>query len=116
MLGRSLCSRGRGGSSSLATPNKDGSERLSAPTTPARPPRPASSQRLHSGDGQTARPSAGQQQQTVAVLGGEDFIYSQMSGVSEDLFKGAVLGVNADIASVDYRQSELRTLSHLPGR
>ena len=28
--------------------------------------------------------------------------------------QGNVLGVFADIASVDYRQSELRSLSHLP--
>lgn len=33
--------------------------------------------------------------QEVAVIGGEDFIYSQMSGVSEDLFKGDQLGVFA---------------------
>lgn len=50
----------------------------------------------------------------VAVLGGEDFIYSQQSGVSEELFKGSVLGVDADVASVDYRQTELNSLAYLP--
>lgn len=34
----------------------------------------------------------------VAVLGGEDFILSQKSGVSEELFKGDKLGIDADIA------------------
>ncbi|PRW61229.1 ribulose bisphosphate carboxylase oxygenase activase [Chlorella sorokiniana] len=50
----------------------------------------------------------------TAVLGGEDFILSQRSGVEEELFKGDLLGVDADVASVDFRQSHLRSLSHLP--
>lgn len=50
----------------------------------------------------------------VAVLGGEDFIYSQQSGISEDLFKNGSIGLNADIASVDFRQTEFRTLSSIP--
>lgn len=50
----------------------------------------------------------------VAVLGGADWLYSQKSGVAEDLFKGDVLGVDADVASTDFRVSELRSLSHLP--
>lgn len=33
----------------------------------------------------------------VAVLGGEDFILSQRSGVEEELFKGDVLGLDADV-------------------
>lgn len=48
------------------------------------------------------------------MLGGEDFIYSQQSGVSEELFKGSVLGVDADVASVDFRQNEIRSLSVRP--
>lgn len=47
----------------------------------------------------------------VAVLGGEDFIYSQRSGVSEELFKGSVLGVNADVARTDFRQTALHSLA-----
>eukprot|EP00887_Chlorella_sp_A99_P002702 scaffold6.g2702.t1 len=55
----------------------------------------------------------------VAVLGGEDYILSQRSGVEEELFKGRaegqVLGVDADIAGVAFRQqSGLRSLAHLP--
>lgn len=50
----------------------------------------------------------------VGVLGGEDFIYSQQSGVSEELYKGDVLGVYADVASGGFRQTELRSLAHLP--
>jgi len=49
--------------------------------------------------------------QEVAVLGGEDFIYSQQSGVSEELFKGSVLGVDADVARVDFRQTLGRSLA-----
>jgi hypothetical protein len=49
--------------------------------------------------------------QVVAVLGGEDFIYSQRSGVSEELFKGSVLGVDADVASTGFRGNELRSLA-----
>ncbi|KAL4447796.1 hypothetical protein ABPG75_005015 [Micractinium tetrahymenae] len=50
----------------------------------------------------------------VAVLGGEDFILSQRNGVEEELFKGQVLGVDADVARVDFRQTGVRSLSHLP--
>lgn len=39
-------------------------------------------------------------QREVAVLGGEDFILSQRSGVEELLFKGERLGVDADMVSV----------------
>ena len=39
------------------------------------------------------------------MLGGQDFIYSQANGVEELLFKGeGVLGVNADVASLDFRE------------
>ena len=39
------------------------------------------------------------------VIGGQDFILSQASGVTEELFKGeGVMGVNADAASVDFRE------------
>ena len=51
----------------------------------------------------------------AAVLGGQDFILSQRSGVEEELFKGVVLGVDADVAGLDLgRQTLLRTLDHLP--
>lgn len=50
----------------------------------------------------------------AAVLGGEDFILSQRSGVSEDLFKGEVLGADADVAGVAFRQTLLKDLSSLP--
>lgn len=60
-------------------------------------------------------------QREVAVLGGEDFIYSQRSGVEEDLFKGSVLGVDADVAGggseaagAGFHQTHLRSLAHLP--
>lgn len=48
------------------------------------------------------------------MLGGEDYILSQRSGVEEELFKGAVLGVDADVAGVGFRQSLLRSLRDLP--
>lgn len=50
------------------------------------------------------------------MLGGEDFILSQRSGVSEELFKGSLLGVDADVASgPDLRLGTgLRSLAHLP--
>ncbi|KAL4442508.1 hypothetical protein ABPG77_005092 [Micractinium sp. CCAP 211/92] len=50
----------------------------------------------------------------VAVLGGEDFILSQRSGVEEELFKGQVLGVDADVAGIEFRQTGVRSLSQLP--
>jgi hypothetical protein len=57
----------------------------------------------------------------VAVLGGEDFILSQRSGVSEELFKGVRLGVDADVAGGGSGGGgglqdgmRLSTLSHLP--
>ncbi|KAI3427347.1 hypothetical protein D9Q98_010264 [Chlorella vulgaris] len=56
----------------------------------------------------------------VAVLGGEDFILSQRSGVSEELFKGGRLGVDADVAGGSggggglQDGMRLSTLSHLP--
>ncbi|GBF91656.1 ribulose bisphosphate carboxylase oxygenase, chloroplastic [Raphidocelis subcapitata] len=44
-----------------------------------------------------------------------DFIASQASGVSEELFKGAVLGVDADVAAGGFRTgSRLARLAHLP--
>ena len=50
-------------------------------------------------------PSAGPAREVVGVLGGQDFIYSQANGVEELLFKGeGVLGVNADVASMDFRE------------
>lgn len=52
--------------------------------------------------------------QYVQVLGQEDFIMSQVSGVEEDLFKGKGLGVFADIASTSFRQTELRSLQAIP--
>jgi|TARA_B110000090_G_scaffold194947_1_gene230579 hypothetical protein len=51
------------------------------------------------------------------ALGGQDFIYSQRSGVSEDLFKGTLLGVDADCATGDLRaNTEARDLTHLRGK
>eukprot|EP00958_Prasinococcus_capsulatus_P006436 scaffold604_cov384-Prasinococcus_capsulatus_cf.AAC.46 len=49
----------------------------------------------------------------VKVLGGQDFIYSQKSGVEEDLFKGKTLGVDADIATGDFRFNDFRTLANI---
>ena len=51
------------------------------------------------------------------ALGGQDFIYSQRSGVSEGLFKGDLLGVDADVATGDLRNvaGESRKLKHLKG-
>ena len=50
-------------------------------------------------------------------MGGQDFIYSQRSGVSESLFKGRLLGVDADVASGDLRApgESSRDLSFLRG-
>lgn len=48
------------------------------------------------------------------MLGGEDYILSQRSGVAEDLFKGDVLGVDADVAGVSFHQTHLKTLGSLP--
>jgi hypothetical protein len=47
------------------------------------------------------------------ALGGQDFIYSQRSGVEEELFKGSVLGVDADVATGEHRESGLRTFSNV---
>ena len=46
----------------------------------------------------------------VGVLGGQDFIYSQRSGVEDELFKGKGLGIDADIAQAGFRQTQLNTL------
>eukprot|EP00667_Euglena_gracilis_P006982 EG_transcript_7045 len=54
------------------------------------------------GDQEDAKSGGANRQQ--AVLGGLDFIYSQRSGVEEDLFKGRRLGVDADIASMQFRE------------
>lgn len=37
------------------------------------------------------------------ALGGQDYILSQASGVREELFKGSILGVDADVATGDLR-------------
>ena len=37
------------------------------------------------------------------ALGGQDYILSQASGVKEELYKGSVLGVDADVATGDLR-------------
>ena len=55
------------------------------------------------------------------ALGGQDFIYSQRSGVEEELFKGSVLGVDADVATGEHREREFRTFAaldefHVPER
>ena len=51
------------------------------------------------------------------ALGGLDFISSPRSGVSEDLFKGTLLGVDADCATGDLRaNTEARDLTHLRGK
>lgn len=43
----------------------------------------------------------------MGVLGGQDFILSQASGVEEELFKGkGKLGVMADVASLDFRERQ----------
>lgn len=47
------------------------------------------------------------------MLGGVDFLYSQANGVEETLFKGHVLGVNADIAGSSFRERRAQSLSHL---
>ena len=59
---------------------------------------------------QAAAAAAGRDgRREAAVLGGEDFILSQRSGVEEALFKGKGLGVDADIAGVGLgRQTLLR--------
>ena len=49
------------------------------------------------------------------ALGGQDFIYSQRSGVSETLYKGDVLGVDADVATGDMRATELRAFANVLG-
>ena len=49
------------------------------------------------------------------ALGGQDFIYSQRSGVSEELFKGRLLGVDADVATGDLRVGELRAFGNVVG-
>ncbi|KAK3234697.1 hypothetical protein CYMTET_55056 [Cymbomonas tetramitiformis] len=53
------------------------------------------------------------EEERAAVLGGVDFIYSQKSGVEEELFKGAVLGVEADIASGAFQTTEFRSFADL---
>ena len=49
------------------------------------------------------------------ALGGQDFIYSQKNGVEDALFKGHLLGVDADVATGDMRVSELRSLANVQG-
>lgn len=71
----------------------------------------SSSQQLPQQGGGASSKGRKLQQERVAVLGGEDFIYSQQNGVEVELFKGSVLGVNADVASVDFRQTQLRSLA-----
>ena len=50
------------------------------------------------------------------MLGGEDFILSQRSGVDEDLFKGSVLGIDADVSPPSLRWPLLQLCSALPAR
>jgi rhodanese-related sulfurtransferase len=73
-------------------------------------------QRRHAHRCCKATPSDGSStnKQYVQVLGQEDFILSQVSGVEEELFKGKGLGVFADIASTSFRSTELRQLSGIP--
>lgn len=60
-----------------------------------------------SGDSARARSDA---------LGGQDYIYSQRSGVEEELFKGDVLGVDADVATGEHRDAGFRTFADVgPG-
>ncbi len=47
------------------------------------------------------------------ALGGQDFIYSQRSGVEEELFKGNVLGVDADVATGEHRETSFRSFSNV---
>lgn len=63
---------------------------------------------------QHAREHARERERSDA-LGGQDFIYSQKSGVEETLFKGSVLGVDADAATGDMRVSELRNFGNIVG-
>ncbi|CEF97602.1 P-loop containing nucleoside triphosphate hydrolase [Ostreococcus tauri] len=49
------------------------------------------------------------------ALGGQDFIYSQRSGVEETLFKGVVLGVDADVASGEHREGGFRSFGNVEG-
>ena len=42
-----------------------------------------------------------------------DFIYSQRSGVEEELFKGNVLGVDADVATGEHRETSFRSFSNV---
>ena len=49
-------------------------------------------------------------------MGGQDFIYSQRSGVAETLFKGDLLGVDADVvADLRARGESSRDLSFIRG-
>jgi hypothetical protein len=47
------------------------------------------------------------------ALGGQDFIYSQRSGVEEELFKGNVLGVDADVTTGEHRETAFRSFSNV---
>jgi hypothetical protein len=73
--------------------------------------RPSSSPAAAAAAAAAAPDAPSNQPREVAVLGGEDFIYSQKSGVEVELFKGSVLGVDADVARVDFRQTLGRSLA-----
>jgi hypothetical protein len=82
----------------------------------ARAPRARASRRVPR-RGARARVSASPGDEPRDALGGQDFIYSQRSGVSESLFKGDLLGVDADVASGDLRArgESSRDLSFIRG-
>ena len=82
----------------------------------ARTPRPRAWRRAPR-RGARARVSASSGDEPRDALGGQDFIYSQRSGVSESLFKGDLLGVDADVASGDLRArgESSRDLSFIRG-
>ena len=82
----------------------------------ARAPRPRAWRRAPR-RGARARVSASSGDEPRDALGGQDFIYSQRSGVSESLFKGDLLGVDADVASGDLRArgESSRDLSFIRG-
>lgn len=86
-----------------------------APRGPAaapRPgPRPSHARRAAVPTSRAAAGGGGTGPREVAVLGGEDYIYSQRSGVKEELFKGQLLGVDADVAQGGFRQTELQSLA-----
>jgi len=81
----------------------------------ARAPRPPAWRRAPR-RGACTRVSASPGDEPRDALGGQDFIYSQRSGVAETLFKGDLLGVDADVvADLRARGESSRDLSFIRG-